>query len=390
MQFGPLTEQETLDENEKKKQALRSYLTQKYSAPVAEEAPPSNENQRIASDLVTNLGSAFEQFGRGASVARGGVRDDGSFYMDVNSQVQGKFDRDEKKLKDEQLKKRQLQDDTWNADVKNRQVQEWADSDADRATKTADLEAEKDPTSQQSVMAQELAKRLMPSKDFTGMSAAQLKNAIPTLEKLYAIEENNKAKIEAAKALQAERSVARNDREQARADVREDRQYKRQEELKLRELETNIPGYEKTGEAAIKASDAEKLRKAAATQETIDAQLNELRDLQSKYGNFETGPNGERMLALSSSIQLKLKELENLGVLNGPDLSILQKQIPDVGGWSGLNPTNRNDNTAAKLEQAQKMIRGMTEKTLEKSGFRKAGAQQQDAPPKKNFTHEDF
>jgi hypothetical protein len=184
-----MTEEEALlEEQNKKKEMLRSYLQNKYSAPVPEEAPPSNENQRIAGDLVTNLGSAFEDFGRAASVARGGARNDGSFYKTVNSQVHGKFDRDEKKLKEDQLKKRQAVEDSFTADVRSRQQQEWADSDADRAIKTADLEAEKDPTSQQSLMAQELAKKLMPSKDFTGMSAAQLKNSIPTLEKLYQID----------------------------------------------------------------------------------------------------------------------------------------------------------------------------------------------------------
>jgi len=187
--------EDDLDEEQKKKQALRSYLTTKYNAPApAEEAPSTNEGSRIAADLVANLGSAFEDFGRSGSVARGGARNDGSFYKNISGTVNAKFDRDEKKVKEQAQMQRQAIEDSFTADVRSRQQQEWADADADRATKTADLKAEKDPASQQSLMAQELAKKLMPSKDFTGMSAYQLKSSIPTLEKLYTMEEGTRVK----------------------------------------------------------------------------------------------------------------------------------------------------------------------------------------------------
>lgn len=48
---------------------------------------------------------------------------------------------------------------------------------------------ESDPTSQESILAQTLARKMVPSKDFSGMSAKQLNSMLPSMTKIYDIEQ---------------------------------------------------------------------------------------------------------------------------------------------------------------------------------------------------------
>lgn len=62
------------------------------------------------------------------------------------------------------------------------------------------------------------------------------------------------------------------------------------------------------------------------------------------------------MESLRKQIILKAKEVENLGVLNGPDLGILEDLLPGTTGlMSGL--FSLDENTMAKLENIQNNYR---------------------------------
>lgn len=186
-----------LDEDKKKRaDTVRDYLLAKReqspaSAPVTEDSEnleePVDDDRQFMANLVSNLGSAVEGFGRAASVARGGQRDDGSFYKNITEAVNSRFDRDRREAKEKK-------EAAWTDKVRGFQSKEMEDALSIR-------ERERSPDSQESELARELAKRMMPSKDFSGMTANQLKTAMPTIEKLYEKEmAKRRAQQEAAEA----------------------------------------------------------------------------------------------------------------------------------------------------------------------------------------------
>ncbi len=108
------------------------------------------------------------------------------------------------------LKNQQARRDAKLSDFDKSRAGKVADYDLNRKMTTdvkddATLMREKDPKSQESQLAQTLAKKMLPNKDFSDMSASQINASIPSLEKIYAIEQKKL------------------DRQQARADKNKDR-----------------------------------------------------------------------------------------------------------------------------------------------------------------------
>ena len=143
-------------------------------------------------DTFLALASALEDFGRAGSVARGGQRNTGQFYNTLAEAGQKAEQRklDEKKAQAEMVRQSVL--DKYKANEESR-------AQAKFEAETAVSADDKDPNSEKSKVAQDLAKKLMPTRDFSGMSAAQLKTALPTLEKMYSIDENNRVRQENAR-----------------------------------------------------------------------------------------------------------------------------------------------------------------------------------------------
>jgi hypothetical protein len=79
-------------------------------------------------------------------------------------------------------------------DKKRKQVDQGQDDwrfgqEQDKAAKSQELSArENDPNSQESKLAQSLAKKMAPSADFSNTSAARIKELLPTITKMYDIE----------------------------------------------------------------------------------------------------------------------------------------------------------------------------------------------------------
>lgn len=183
MEFGPQTQDQFLKEEEerKKQETLRNYLLQKKQPEAPKQSESIFGDRQFLANMVLNLGQAADRFASADSVSRGGRGSDKSIYTNAQSIVNQKAANDAQKLKDAEEKKRLDQEDQWTQKVRGRQEAQWSDQDKERT-------GENDPESSESKLAQDLAKRLMPSKDFTGISAAQLKKSIPTLEKLYEVE----------------------------------------------------------------------------------------------------------------------------------------------------------------------------------------------------------
>ena len=112
-----------------------------------------------------------------------------------------------------------------------------------------------------------------------------------------------------------------------------------------KELALAVPGYERTGEVLPKPEDVSKFRSATASAEQLGNKLGRLRELVKKVGSFEYGgEDGQEMESLATEIQLlsKNEDMYKLGVLTGPDMSLLTKITADPTSLSSLftrNPT---------------------------------------------------
>lgn len=157
-----------------------------------------------------------------------------------------------------------------------------------------------DPASPVSKEYQALAGRMIPGRDFSGISASQLERALPPIVKMYEIEQGRTAKTE---KLEAEK----------KAKV--------------------IPGFDTAGDVQIDETEARKLREGVAEFNTFREGLRQYQDLIRKHGTTEILDRGAaaEMDAMAKNLQLKVKNLAQLGVLSASDIPFIEKQIPAPG-----------------------------------------------------------
>ena len=187
--------------------------------------------------------------------------------------------------------------------------------------------------------------------DFDKISAGDMENIMNPLR----LKENVEARKEAARLANVGRIDAREDRNY-------ERQQKRDEKLEERDKTLAVPGYVRTGEVLPKAEEAVKFRKATATSNALSDKLNRMRELVKQNGSFEWGGEaGTEMESLATEIQLlgKSPELYELGVLAGPDLSLLQKITADPSSMSSLftRDSSRNKQIDSQLSSLQNKLK---------------------------------
>lgn len=137
-----------------------------------------NKNNR--KDVV--LGNSFQNLGQAPTIIRGETREVQDF---ASPMAKANLDRAEKELargKDEFAQQEELKQV-----FKNRGRQ---DVQYDREEKIR--KQEEDSGSEISKVYQALATKMMPKKDFSNYSAMQLKQTVPSLEKMYAIDQQKK------------------------------------------------------------------------------------------------------------------------------------------------------------------------------------------------------
>lgn len=107
----------------------------------------------------------------------------------------------------------------------------------------------------------------------------------------------------------------------------------------------------------ISATQKEKLNESMTKIWDIDQRIEQLKTLFEKYGTevFPTKAKSE-METLRKQIILKAKEVENLWVLNGPDLWILEDLLPNTT-WFISWISSFDENTLAKLNNIQNNYR---------------------------------
>lgn len=201
-------------------------------------------------DTFLALASALEDLGRASAVARGGQRNSGQFYQTLAESGQRAEQRKLDQARADAEAKRQAILDSYRAKQEEREAAKFGIEKQQLEAQTAMESEEKDPSSQKSKMAQDLAKKLMPSRDFSNMSAYQLKTAMPTLEKMYSIEENNRARKENLQAQLAQRQ----DTKELTSSIRAQEQARKSEEQMDKRVNKYMDTLQKTGVPAAVSS----------------------------------------------------------------------------------------------------------------------------------------
>lgn len=185
--------------------------------------------------------------------------------------------------------------------------------DRDDAASQALAAREKDPMSEESKMAQDLAKAMGYQADVSKLTAEQFKTFSPALQKKYEI---------AQRSLDRKESAA--ERASARAESRENRDFQR--ELSRNEKQQ---GLKTPYGPANTVEDAKSLKEAHESKQNFDNKINEMIELRKKYGaeayNREAVARGKQ---LSKDLLLEYKNMAKLGVLSKSDEDIINAIIP--------------------------------------------------------------
>lgn len=332
---------ETLSDSEKVKQ----YLLNK------------GRDQAEAQNQERQSGLGWAQFGAGLGDAIAGRSPDQTaknfdgFRKNIKDETIGEYDRQKKAAIEDYSTKRSVNQNVLKDDL---------NSEESKMARTLALDMGMDP------------------KMAGTMTASQFENLSPYL----------KAKYE-AKIRELDRRELRADRTATRDIARQDRLDKITEKREDRDLTLAVPGYERTGQVLPKAEEAVKFRKAVATSKQLSDKLNRLRDLVggnkekgiTGVGSYEYGGNaGTEMESLATEIQLlsKSPELYELGVLTGPDMSLLEKVIANPTSLDSL--FTRDGSRLKQIDSQLNSINGKLGATAESLGYAKAGGEK--APPR--------
>lgn len=303
-----LVAQEPLGDEEK--ETLYEALRRKYDVAGDDSAVQEARDSQGRSNLVAGIGDALGSIGRSRAAARGVSMPDVTSGMAraLRGSAKDEVDAAQGDRRDKMAKVLQDADLEWKGRTQERHMADWQRSDAARAR-------EDDPASEESKSYQTLAAKMMPGQDFSGKSATQLKTSLPTLEKLYEIDQRGKDRSDA----RAERNYYR---EQDRLRREEEKQQKLDRETEA--LTVSDYGVART------ADDAKKLKDAVNIKADFDRKLQEMIALRNEHGveymDREAVARGKQ---LSSDLLLLYKDLANLGVLSKSDEGILKRVIPD-------------------------------------------------------------
>jgi len=153
--------------------------------------------------------------------------------------------------------------------------------------------------------------------------------------------------------------------------VADEKATKKEEDLKV----LNVPGYERDSNIKQTPEEAAKARKAAGTLASVEQSLDRMKDLVDKYGSFEYGgAGGAEMDSLSTTLQIELKNLYELGALSGPDMALLQKQISSPSTLSSM--FTRDSTAKSSLEATKNALRRSVQAEMAAKGYKQPTMEQ--------------
>jgi len=203
----------------------------------------------------------------------------------------------------------------------DRQLTKEGREDEEYARSKEKLARELDPTSEESKMAQELARSMGYQGDTSKITAKQFQDYSPVMAKKYEVEQRKLDRQE-ARADKADARTARQNEYDLRRDEVNQKRAETQTE-KIQQLKTPY-GVANTSE------DAKQLKEAHESKLAFDGKIQEMIDLRKKYGgemfNREAVARGKQ---LSKDLLLEYKNMAKLGVLSKSDEDIINAIIPE-------------------------------------------------------------
>jgi len=148
--------------------------------------------------------------------------------------------------------------------------------------------------------------------------------------------------------------------------IKQTPEQKKMEERKKLE----VPGFNLSDDITPLPREADKIREAMGRLDNFEQGVNDMKALVDKHGSFEYfGESGAAMNSLATDLQLEAKELKNLGVLNGPDLGLIQKMIADPGSLKSM--FTRDKSRQSELSTTLKQIKRNVATQLSSKGYSK-------------------
>lgn len=152
-----------------------------------------------------------------------------------------------------------------------------------------------------------------------------------------------------------------------------------------------IPGFTPQAGVQITKDSVRNLKGGAQAYDTIKEQIGRLRDIYAgkvdpktgaRTGGTGTEMGGEKarqMASIMRQIQFTLKgpEFVNLGVLNGPDLALLDEMVANpTGFWNNAKAMvpGLGDPVEPSLKELENFIEGRFNSAIERNGFRRAAS----------------
>lgn len=319
---------------------VKKYLQEKYGENYDQKAQGDYDSAKDTNRWA-NLGSNI-----GDVIAGNKVGSANDYFQNLNKQAKentiGKIDKDRDQFIDNNIKSGQM------ADIQRKNDQS-------------------DPNSQPS----QAFRKIMESKygdvvksygdSWKNVTAADQDNIFKPLQ----LKEQMDARREQARILAGQRSDARQDKQ-------DEKNTKRQEKIDEREQTLAVPGYTRSGEVLQKPEEAMKFRKATAVADQMSKKLNRMKELVNEYGSYENGGSGgQEMESLATEIQLlgKSPELYELGVLAGPDLTLLEKITSDPTSLKSM--FTRDSTRKTQIETQLKSMQQKLESTSKSLGYNK-------------------
>lgn len=303
---------------------VRDYIMKKYNLAADDsgvrDAEKSQRNMTALSSILGGIG----QIASAGSVSRGGPGVDSRNFK-VMTDVAGQEVDSARRARADKMQAFDAEQKI-GADVtaQGRAGDEFANKKAGWAREAAERRALEDPNSPETRQRRELAAKFTGKtpEDFNHVNGAQLDKNLPMMEHLYKIEQQRQARLDALNAQAGQRADAKAERELRREEIKKDKQDAKDAAVRVPDLEV-MSGY------APAAKDTADVRKAKEYYDNLTQNLARLDASHKRSGTNLTGDDAAEQAAIVTDIQMNLKELQNLGVLTGPDLALLQKQVPD-------------------------------------------------------------